>query len=167
MKPETCKEDAKLFEPVTATRWRTEPERGSVYGTGSRHWIGENPTRGAQIYYSLGKKAEKGVTLKVLDYAGQTVATLRPKNEAGFHHIPWELTRGGGGGGRGQGGRGQGQFPGGALVAPGMYRVVLTVDGKEYAQGLKVEADPLLSATILAAEEEEKEPAKPAREEDN
>jgi photosystem II stability/assembly factor-like uncharacterized protein len=165
MKQETCKEDVKLFEPVTATRWRSEPEHGSVYGTGSKHWVGENPPRGAQIYYSLGKKPEKPVTLKVLDYTGQTVATLRPKNEPGLHKIGWDLTRGGGRGSGGPGGRGQGQGFG-AFVAPGMYRVVLTVDGKDYAQGLRVEADPVLSATILAAEEEEKEPAKVEPKED-
>ena len=53
----------------------SEPQRGTVYGTGSRHFVGENPPSGAQIYYSLTKKAEK-ISLKVLDYAGKTVATL-------------------------------------------------------------------------------------------
>ena len=38
-----------------------------------------------------------------------------------------------------------------------MYRVVLTVDGEEFSQGLKVDIDPTLNATILAAEEEDKD----------
>jgi hypothetical protein len=46
----------------------------------------------------------------------------------------------------------------GPPVPPGQYRVVLTVDGKEQVQGLLVERDPTLPATVIAAEEE------PARE---
>jgi hypothetical protein len=38
-----------------------------------------------------------------------------------------------------------------------MYHVVLTVDGKDYSQPLKVEADPVIAATTLAAEKEEDE----------
>ena len=33
-----------------------------------------------------------------------------------------------------------------------MYRVVLTVDGKEYPQSLRMEIDPVLATTVLAAE---------------
>ena len=46
MKPETAKAEAPLFEPNTAMRWRSEPERGSMYGNGSRHFFGENPPPG-------------------------------------------------------------------------------------------------------------------------
>jgi photosystem II stability/assembly factor-like uncharacterized protein len=52
------------------------------------------------------------------------------------------------GGGFGRGGRGGG---GGAAAQPGMYRVVLTVDGKEYSQPLRVEPDPVRSADISTA----------------
>jgi photosystem II stability/assembly factor-like uncharacterized protein len=165
-KPTTPTEDVKLFEPVPAMRWHSEPGRGSAYGTGSRHFIGENPPAGAQIYYSLGKKAEKGVTLKVVDFAGQTVSTLKPENKPGLHRIGWDLTRGGGipvvGPRRGGGG---------GAVAPGMYRVVLAVDGKEYTQGLRVEVDPVLSPTVLAAEDgplwkPAKQPAPPREDDD-
>jgi hypothetical protein len=39
-----------------------------------------------------------------------------------------------------------------------MYRVVLTVDGKEHAQALRLENDPLLkSPTIIADDEDEEE----------
>jgi hypothetical protein len=39
-----------------------------------------------------------------------------------------------------------------------MYRVVLTVDGKEHTQALRVETDPLLKApTIIADDEDEEE----------
>ncbi len=159
MKPDTSKEDVKLFEPAAAMRWRGEPERGSIYGTGSRHFVGENPLSGAEIYYALGKKAEKSVSLKVVDFTGQTVKTLEAKKDPGLHRVTWDLTRSGGRFGPGRGG----------MAAVGMYRIVLTVDGKEYAQSLRVEADPAIATTVLAAQEEEKEtkPAKPPREDDD
>ena len=47
-------------------------------------------------------------------------------------------------------------FFGGApkRVTPGMYRVILTVDGVELAQGLRVEADPAHPATSVAEGDE-------------
>jgi hypothetical protein len=39
-----------------------------------------------------------------------------------------------------------------ADVPAGQYRVVLTVDGKDYSQGLRVEADPSGVTTAIAAE---------------
>jgi photosystem II stability/assembly factor-like uncharacterized protein len=65
-------------------------------------------------------------------------------------------TRGGPGSGQ-QGGTG-GRFGGtqGGPPAPaGMYRVVLVVDGQEYSQGLRVEADPTAPAGAVLVEEEE------------
>jgi hypothetical protein len=38
-----------------------------------------------------------------------------------------------------------------------MYRVVLTVNGKEHTQGLQVENDPLLKSNTIIAEDEEDE----------
>jgi S1-C subfamily serine protease/photosystem II stability/assembly factor-like uncharacterized protein len=52
-----------------------------------------------------------------------------------------QARRGGGGGG---GGGGFGGFGRGRTVSSGTYRVVLTVDGKEYTQELKVISDPNL-----------------------
>ena len=39
---------------------------------GSKYFIGENPPFGAQIYYSLAKKANKA-SVKILDYTGKTM----------------------------------------------------------------------------------------------
>jgi hypothetical protein len=85
------------------------------------------------------------------------------KGEPGLHHVTWNLRRGGAGGGRGGrgGGGGGGGFLGGfgvSLAAPGMYRVVLTVDDKEFSQGLKVEADPTLNGVMFAVEPEKEDP---------
>ncbi len=85
--------------------------------------------------------------LKIVDYAGQTVRELPAKKEAGLHRVSWDLLRGA----RPNRGRGQN------AASPGMYRVVLTVDGKEHTQGLRVENDPLLKTPSLIAEEDEDE----------
>ncbi|HTU20471.1 MAG TPA: PDZ domain-containing protein [Gemmataceae bacterium] len=149
MKPESLKAEATLFKPPTAMRWRREPTRGTPYGAGNHRFVGENPPSGAQIYYSLCKKAEK-VQLKIVDYTGQTLRELPVKKEqmtAGLHRLTWDLARSAGPR------RGRGRSP----APPGMYRIVLTVDGKEHTQGLRVENDPLLKSSNIIAEEEEDE----------
>src|SRR5262249_40640382 len=97
MKPDVLKAGKpQLYEPNTAVRWRSEPQRGTVYGSGSKRFFGDNPPPGAMIYYSLPKKAEK-VSMKVVDFAGKTVAELQAKADAGLHAVNWPLRRGGGG----------------------------------------------------------------------
>jgi photosystem II stability/assembly factor-like uncharacterized protein len=161
MRTETLKAAATLFKPTTAMRWRREPSRGTPYGVGHHRFVGENPPSGAQIYYSLAKKAEK-VQLKIVDYTGQTVRELAVKKEqmgSGLHCVNWDLGRGnrdarGPGAGPAAGrGRFQRQNP----APPGMYRIVLAVDGKEQTQALRVENDPLLKSQTIIAEEEEDE----------
>src|SRR5262249_11915203 len=144
---------AHVFEPNTVVRWRSEPARGSPYGTGHRKFVGDNPPRGAQIFYALAKKADK-IGLKVVDYAGQTVHDLPVKNEPGLHQAVWDLTRAAarsGTDGRAAGTpaarTGRPRQPsaeggGGGPVAPGLYRVVLTVNGNDLTQTVRVEADP-------------------------
>ncbi len=153
MTAEALKAKVQLYRPNMVVYWTSEPQRGSVYGIGSRHYAGQNPPSGAQIYYSLTKKAEK-VSLKVFDYAGKTVATPGGvKTEPGLHHLSWDLRRA------------AGPLGGGGSVPPGTYRVVLAVDGEEQSQPLQVEDDPNAPRILLSAEEreemeEEKERAK-------
>ncbi len=102
------------------------------------------------------------MSLKIVDYTGKTVRELPAKGDTGLHRVSWDLASGGGGPNRGRGqnpqrGRGQNAAP------PGMYRVVLTVDGKEHTQGLRVENDPLLKSTNIIAEEDEDEEAREKR----
>lgn len=58
---------------------------------------------------------------------------------------------GAGGSGGGPGGRGFG----GAVVPPGIYGVILTVDGKEYKQTIQVVGDPNVPEAFRLSEEEE------------
>ncbi|HXG10144.1 MAG TPA: PDZ domain-containing protein [Gemmataceae bacterium] len=175
---------AHLFKPNTAVRWQPEPRRGGT----NRRFVGQNPPSGAQLYYSLAKKAGK-VSLKVVDIEGKTVRELRTNTEPGLHRVVWDLTaspersgRPGGIGGRPPAGigrqpagqppagqppteseteppRGPGGFGGfaGRPVASGVYKVVLTVDGKEFTQTVRVEGDPAAQRPITADEDEEEE----------
>jgi photosystem II stability/assembly factor-like uncharacterized protein len=142
MTAEVVKAPAHLYRPNKAVRWRAEPGRGSPFGNGSRHFVGENPLPGAQIYYSLTRPATKA-SLKVVDIAGKTVRELETKTEAGLHRVSWNLASvgaggagkglkkfGGKGGGKGAPpkiagggpkGKGQGQFggKGGGFGGPG------------------------------------------------
>jgi len=72
---------------------------------------------------------------------------MKDLNTAGLHHVPWDLLR------AGRPNRGRGQNP----APPGMYRIVLTVDGKEHTQGLRLENDPLLKTPSIIAEDDEDE----------
>jgi hypothetical protein len=55
-------------------------------------------------------------------------------------------------GGRGAGGPGGGFGRGGGLrgVAPGTYRIILTVDGEQFTQALRVEGDPAFPNGLIA-----------------
>jgi membrane-associated protease RseP (regulator of RpoE activity) len=172
MTASALKAKAQLYEPNVAVRWNLGPERGSSYGIGSRRFNGENPPPGAHIYYSLTSKADK-FTLKVTDVTGKTVRELSGSRDPGLHRVTWDLRgtapggaaptgrgpRGGGAGGGGGGGGG-GRGPGGGfggfapIVSPGIYRVVLTVDGQEFSQAVRVEADPSITGLLIAGDEE-------------
>jgi hypothetical protein len=53
--------------------------------------------------------------------------------------------------GQGRGGFGGRGGQGGARLAPpGAYRVILTVDGKEFAQSFRIEGDPNVAAGTVA-----------------
>ena len=122
------------------------------------------------------KKADK-LTLKIVDFTGRTVQELKATKEPGLHHISWDLTSRPGGllgnlfgifGGP-SGGRGQPQI----MRAPtGMYRVVLTVDGDEQTQPLRLESDPTIPPALAAEGDEQpetpgEEEQSPARREDD
>lgn len=148
---EVLKSKTALLEPNTVIRWRSEPERGTIYGSGSRFFQGENAAAGAQIFYLLGKKADK-VSLKVFDFAGKLVRDMPATLQPGLHLAVWDLRRSTASPTT-QGPGGQ-RFPAfGPLAAPGQYRVVLNVDGQEFTQTVRVENDPT-RPTIIAAPEE-------------
>ncbi|MBY0523815.1 MAG: PDZ domain-containing protein [Gemmataceae bacterium] len=155
MTTEVLKAKAHLYEPNTVVRWRTEPTKGSIYGIGSRHFFGSNPPKGAQLFYSLTQKADK-VNIKLLDINGKTIKELPGKGEPGLHRVAWDLSGA------------QTRPPEQPVKGPprrpdqvplqavpsGVYRVVLTVDGIEYTQKVRIEMDPTLPSSVIAEEEE-------------
>jgi photosystem II stability/assembly factor-like uncharacterized protein len=173
--------DAHLFAPAPAYRLRgsqnhdTPPPADTPLGT--------NPPDGAIIDYSLGKPARKVAVeirehgsgkvvrrfasddtapeLRVERYFAEawTKPAERPSTDAGAHRFVWNLRYP-----RPKviqynysiaavWGRDTPIAPEGAMVLPGDYDVVLTVDGRETMQTLTVKPDPRVHATQAELEQ--------------
>jgi photosystem II stability/assembly factor-like uncharacterized protein len=155
MKPSVLAAKAHLYQPNTVVRWRSEPAKGSAIGNGHHKFHGENPKPGAHVFYSLTKKADK-VSLKVLDYAGKTMRELKDLPAGpGLHRATWDLTR------LVVRLSPPGIFP--EAAPAGMYKLVLTVDGQDYTQGLRVEADPGATRPLITEDEDEEKEKKGMR----
>jgi photosystem II stability/assembly factor-like uncharacterized protein len=166
IKPATLEEKAVLFKPHAAIRWQTQVTTGGT----NRKFVGQNPLPGAAIYYYLGEKAEKA-NVKILDVSGDVMASLDAPLKQGLNRVTWNMSKGGapggkggkggkggGGGGFGGGGFGGGKGgPGGMFgQAPaGVYRVILTVDGREFTSTVRIENDPNVPIGPAGADEEE------------
>ena len=158
MKPAVVKEKAHLYKPNTTVRWILEPAHGKTL----RRYTGENPPTTPQIYYSL--DAGQKVSFKVQDIEGKTLSAWSATGKAGLNKTSWDMTRpaddaekkepakkgGAGGGKKGGGGFGQAR----RLVAPGEFRLVMTVDGVDYATSLRIEGDPNAPPNRRFGEEE-------------
>ncbi|MBO0700095.1 MAG: PDZ domain-containing protein, partial [Zavarzinella sp.] len=114
MASESVKDKPTLYKPNTFIRWQELPSRGRT----GRRFVGENPPRQAQIFYSLPKKATK-VTLQIQDIEGKTMAELNGPTGEGLNKLAWNtamrppgggpaVVGGGRGGGQGGGGGGGG-----------------------------------------------------------
>jgi photosystem II stability/assembly factor-like uncharacterized protein len=143
MASEKIKDEVTLYKPNTVIRWQDMPGRGRS----GRRFVGENPPTGAQIFYSLPKKAEK-VTLEFQDIDGKKVGELTGAATAGLHKLTWNTLASGGGGGFG------GRF-GGRQVPAGAYRIVLTVDGQTQNQSFAIEGDPLPPRSVTAEDDDD------------
>jgi photosystem II stability/assembly factor-like uncharacterized protein len=156
MASEKIKDEPTLYKPNKLTRWQDMPSRGRT----GRRFIGQNPQPGAQIYYSLPKKATK-VTLELQDIDGKKVAELNGAVDAGLNRVTWSTSMtqnaGGGGGPMGGGGGGGRGFGGGRQVPAGAYRIVLNVDGQSQSQSFSIEGDPVPLRSLSAEDEEEEE----------
>jgi photosystem II stability/assembly factor-like uncharacterized protein len=151
--PGALKADAQLYKPATAFRWTVQPSRGRT----NRRFIGENPPAGAPLYYSLGKNASK-VSLQVRDVDGKVLRELKAETQAGLHKVVWNLTQAP----ERRPDRDRPSQQPGRPVAPGTYLIVLTVDGAEHKQPLRVEGDADASNALLT-EDDDEEDAAPAK----
>jgi len=144
-KPEVFQKDAYLFDIKNTIRWNRYERRGDTLGEVAK---ADNPPLGANIYYYL-KADAQNVKLTIKDLEGNVIADLTPGSKKGLQKQFWNLTRqaGGaaGGGGRGGGGGGGGGRGGsGGGVESGVYKVTLTVDGKDIdTKKMTILPDPL------------------------
>lgn len=88
--------------------------------------------------------------------ANPTEQVARPGAVAGAAVQAGRTEVGTRGQGRGPGGGGAGGF-GGGPVPPGSYRIILEVDGKEFSQSIRIEADPIVPNAIAVTDEEMEE----------
>jgi photosystem II stability/assembly factor-like uncharacterized protein len=162
--------DAHLFGPPPAVAWRWSSD--NVTGPAP----GENPPKGAIIYYFLKRKPKEPIRLEILDAAGALVRTLRSTVEppeyapddpdepteppepalaadSGVQRAVWDL--------RYEAPRkarpakldfGWPDF--GPRVMPGTYTLRLVVDGKTYTERLTVTPDPRIKISRQDAEEQ-------------
>lgn len=148
-KPEVFQKDAYLFDIKNAIRWNRLEMRGDTLGELTK---ADNPPNGANIYYYL-KADAQNVKVTIKDLEGNAIAEFTPSNKRGLQKVFWGLNRvtaaqaaaGGGRGGGGAafaGGGGRGGF--GAMVENGVYKVTLTVDGKDVeTKKMTILPDPL------------------------
>lgn len=154
--PAVLAADATLFDPREAVAWKEDiSRRRSV--TGAKRFRGENAPAGTAISYYL-KAPAGGVKLVVTDLAtGNVFRTLNGTGDAGINRVQWNLCSdsrpfapgqggfGGGGGGGCAGGGGGGGQGGPAQVArtaqPGVYRVTLSVGGRDFTKPVRVLED--------------------------
>lgn len=154
---ETAAPAAKLFKPRDAVAWKTD-RRNMTEVPGQKYWVGENMPRGTAIAYYLNAVASDVLVTITNTATGAAVRTCSGTGTVGMNRFQWTLSGnpgvGGGGGGRqggGQapaaapatpagptpcaapaGGGGRGGFGGGGGgIGPGVYKVTLSVGGKE------------------------------------
>ena len=161
MTPALAAAPVHVFPVGEVTAWRYE-------GTSSRKGNGQNPPRGAVLYYHLPKKVEGEVTLEITDASGRPVRTLKsvmpppdgidddPKpdperkpdlsNEAGVNRAVWDL--------RWRGARkiksgkiDMGSPDPGPFVVPGTYTLTLKAGTASASTRLTVVRDPRVTAT--------------------
>jgi photosystem II stability/assembly factor-like uncharacterized protein len=152
-----------LFPVPEAVRW----EYG---GAPEDAWFGQNPPRGARIYYWLEKEPKGDVTLEVLDASGAVMATLSSKVKEptgayeyvkeerdqlkelalakgeGTHRAVWDLAWDGAE--MIPNARLDSGYPAsGPAAVPGSYNVRLTVDGKTTTTPFVLRPDPRVSSS--------------------
>jgi photosystem II stability/assembly factor-like uncharacterized protein len=184
MTPEALAAAAYLYKPTTAVRWQREPRRAGNNHRFVGQNPADGATLYYSLTKKADKVSLKVVDIDGKTVRELTAAATPGLHRVNWNLTRGTGVAGGaGGGGRGgrggagggggggavappagegteegqpMGGGGRGGFGfGGRPVPPGTYRVVLTVDGKELTQTVRVEADPDAPASLLAEEGKE------------
>jgi hypothetical protein len=132
--PEKLTSEVALLKPADKIRWRRASRRGGT----NRRYVGDNPSNGAQLWYTLPKDV-KTASLRVDNIAGEKLAELKGGTKAGLQVTQWNLTQAAPQRGRA------------SAVPNGDYRITLVIDGKEVAkQVLSVKQDPTLPPDAIS-----------------
>ena len=131
--------DAHLFDIRPAVAW-IQDRKLLQQVTGQMVFQGENAPPGTSINYHLKAAVAGPVRITIADISGRTIRELEGPGAAGINRVQWNLqpTPVAGQGGRGGGGGGGG---GAGMVAPGTYRVTLTVGGQTLTKMVEVLED--------------------------
>ena len=142
-KAENFQKDAYPFDIKDVTRWNAFEMKGETIGEMAKI---NNPTPSATMYYYL-KAEAKAVKLTVKDLEGNLIQDITGVGKKGLQKASWNLSKtapqgqaqpGMASGGGGRGGRGGNQ------ADNGVYKVTLTVDGKDIAtKKVTLNPDPL------------------------
>jgi photosystem II stability/assembly factor-like uncharacterized protein len=149
---EKVKSGNQLFKPNEVIRWRRLPSAGS---SGTRRFVGENPSSEASLFYSLARDVQSA-ELEIRDINDRRVALLPGGNRAGLQKILWDMRVTGNAPPAAGSGRPATRF-GGARVSSGIYQVLLVIDGTVVAtETLKISEDPDYSGPgMVTANEQE------------
>ena len=148
-----------LFDPRPA--YRFQPITAPMYMFNDQS-AGKNPPYGASLNYWLAEKSDQEVKIRITDEGGETVRTLKGKNETGVNRVWWDL--------KGEpsrqarlrtkplhaewvdlgdrGWRAASVDRISVLVPPGAYTVILQVGSLEYRSRLEVRKDPNTEGSV-------------------
>jgi hypothetical protein len=117
-----------LFHPRPAILWQEDKQ--TWHGGGDDLFRARNPPD-AIFSYFLKARASTPVKIQIVDAEGGTVRELDGAGEAGLHRVRWDLRRN----------RPNASRPG-DRVAPGVYMVRLSVNGRILVSSIDVDGDP-------------------------
>ena len=130
---EVMAEDLHLFTPRDAVQWKSDV-RLSRSVTGNKIWTGENAPEGTAIHYYLESAPIGDVAVRILDVlTNEVVRDLKGTAVAGLNRVQWDL--------RANPEEDEEDDDEGPPVKPGVYRVVLDVNGMEQSVTVRVFED--------------------------
>ena len=139
MSADVLAKDAYLFDPEEVVRWNRLERRGEQYGEFAKV---DNPPIASTIYYYL-KGEPKAVKIVVKDLEGNLIQEITGTAKKGLQKASWNLTKRVDASAQAAAPRPGGRGRGANLVDYGLYKVTLSVDGKDIAtKTVKVGPDP-------------------------
>lgn len=163
MNATTMSEEAHLYQPATAIRYR-----GPGFSLPVTVPVGANPPSGVIIDYFLKSKPKDAVVLEILDAQGKGVRKLSSKKapegaspeeeefgisrpgeklpaEEGLNRFVWDMR--GEAAARVPGAVNWGGHSTGVLVVPGTYQIKLTAGGKSLTASAEIQKDPRVNVS--------------------